>query len=99
MSRIMPLSCTTVGGMNFLELVKLQVKDINNDCIFYGRSKTGDQLSVRITDELREIMSFYLVGKSVENYLFPANYNGSTKHFEKYKTKEEGLTKILKSLP
>jgi len=37
-------------GMNFVDLVKLQLRDIINDRIFYGRSKTGDQLSVRITD-------------------------------------------------
>jgi site-specific recombinase XerD len=83
-------------GMNFVDLVKLQVKDINNDRIFYGRSKTGDQLSVQITNELREILSFYIEGKSVEDYLFPANYDSSTKHFEKYKTQRRRMNENLK---
>jgi integrase len=82
--------------MNFVDLVKLQVKDINNDRIFYGRSKTGDQLSVRITNELKDILSYYIEGKSVEDYLFPANYDGSTKHFEKYKTQRRRMNENLK---
>ncbi|MCM4168434.1 Tyrosine recombinase XerC [Arenibacter antarcticus] len=85
-------------GMNFIDLVKLQIKDISTDRIFYGRSKTGDQLSVRITDELNEILSFYLDGKSNEDYLFPANYDGSTKSFEKYKSLRRRMNGHLKTI-
>lgn len=83
-------------GMNFVDLVKLQVKDLVNDRIFYGRSKTGDQLSVRITDELRKILNFYIQHKTENDYLFPANYDGSTRSYEKYKTQRRRMNGYLK---
>ncbi|ASO04651.1 tyrosine-type recombinase/integrase [Arenibacter algicola] len=83
-------------GMNFVDLVKLQVRDMVNDRIFYGRSKTGDQLSVRITDELREILGFYSLDKTENDYLFPANYDGSTKSYEKYKSLRRRMNGYLK---
>ena len=83
-------------GMNILDLVKLQIKDMVNDRIFYGRSKTGDQLSVRITNELREILGFYLLDKTENDYLFPANYDGSTKSYEKYKSLRRRMNGYLK---
>jgi hypothetical protein len=67
--------------------------------IFYRRSKTGDQLSVRITDELRKILGFYLRDKTEYDYLFPANYDGSTKSYEKYKSLRRRMNGTLKSLP
>ncbi len=85
-------------GMNFIDLVKLQIKDITHDRIFYGRSKTGDQLSVRITEELQEILNFYTKKKSKDDYLFPANYDGSTKHYEKYKSLRRRMNGHLKTI-
>ncbi|CAG2535035.1 Site-specific recombinase XerD [Maribacter dokdonensis] len=83
-------------GMNFVDLVKVRVKDISGDYLFYGRSKTGDRLTVRITKELEELLTFYLIGKGEEDYLFPANYDGSTKHYEKYKTLRRRMNENLK---
>ena len=83
-------------GMNFVDLVKVRVKDISGNYIFYGRSKTGDRLSVRITKELKQLLNFYLIGKVEEDYLFPANYDGSTKHYEKYKTLRRRMNENLK---
>ena len=83
-------------GMNFVDLVKVRVKDVSGNYIFYGRSKTGDQLSVRITKELKELLNFYLTDKTEEEYLFPANYDGSTKHYEKYKTLRRRMNENLK---
>ncbi|SHG15936.1 Phage integrase family protein [Arenibacter palladensis] len=85
-------------GMNFVDLVKLKVSDIHQDRIFYGRSKTGDQISVRITEELSEILGCYTVGKAKDDYLFPANYYGSTRHYEKYKTLRRRMNGHLKTI-
>lgn len=83
-------------GMNFVDLVKLTVKDISGEYISYGRSKTGDRLSVRLTDELKILLDYYLIGKDDEDYLFPANYDGSTKSYEKYKTLRRRMNENLK---
>ncbi|RAJ15918.1 tyrosine-type recombinase/integrase [Arenibacter echinorum] len=83
-------------GMNFIDLVKLQVRDMANGRIFYGRSKTGDQLSVRITDELKRLLAYYAKGKKNDDYLFPANYDGSTKSYEKYKSIRRRMNAHLK---
>ena len=76
-------------GMNFIDLVKLKVKNIEGDRLLNGRRKTGDPFSVRITEGLGNMLEFYLKGKQPEDYLVPTNYDGSTKHFQKYKSKEE----------
>lgn len=70
-------------GMNLVDLVKLKVKNIEGDRLNYGRSKTGDPLSVKITLELAKILDHYKPNKDLEDYLFPINYDGSTEHYDK----------------
>lgn len=57
---------------------------MRQDRIFYGRSKTGDPLSIKLTSELKEILTHYLIDKSADDFLFPANYDDSTAKYEKY---------------
>jgi integrase len=83
-------------GMNFIDLVKLKVNNIEADRLLYGRSKTGDPFSVKITESLGNILKFYLKGKRPEDYLFPTNYDGSTKHFQKYKSQRRRMNERLK---
>ena len=83
-------------GMNFIDLVKLKVKNIEGDRLLYGRSKTGDPFSVKITESLGNILEFYLKGKRPEDYLFPTNYDGSTKHYQKYKSQRRRMNERLK---
>ncbi|MCK0148346.1 phage integrase SAM-like domain-containing protein [Arenibacter sp. F26102] len=65
-------------GYELNDLVKLMAKNIEGDRLLYGRSKTGDPFSVRITESLGNILEFYLKGKQPEDYLLPTNYDGST---------------------
>lgn len=83
-------------GMNFIDLVKIKVEDIEGNRLYYGRSKTDNNLSVAITEDLREILDYYLKDKKPSEYLFPNNYDGSTKHFEKYKTQRRRMNERLK---
>ena len=83
-------------GMNLIDLVKLKKSNVREDRIFYGRSKTGDPLSVKLTSELEEILTYYLEGKSDDDFLFPANYDGSTAKYEKYKTIRRRVNERLK---
>jgi len=83
-------------GMNLIDLVKLKKLNVRQGRIFYGRSKTGDPLSVKLTSELKEILNHYLKGKSDDDFLFPANYDGSTAKYEKYKTIRRRVNERLK---
>lgn len=83
-------------GMNLIDLVKLKKSNVHQGRIFYGRSKTGDPLSVKLTSELKEILNHYLKGKSDDDFLFPANYDGSTAKYEKYKTIRRRVNERLK---
>jgi site-specific recombinase XerD len=83
-------------GMNLIDLVKLKKSNVHQGRIFYGRSKTGDPLSVKLTSELKEILNHYLKHKSDDDFLFPANYDGSTAKYEKYKTIRRRVNERLK---
>tara|TARA_R110000744_G_scaffold374324_1_gene487048 strand:+ start:172 stop:1467 length:1296 start_codon:yes stop_codon:yes gene_type:complete len=83
-------------GMNLIDLVKLKLNNLQGDRLYYGRSKTGDPLSVRITDELANILQYYVQQKNEDDYLFPINYDGSTEHYEKYKSIRRRVNERLK---
>lgn len=61
-----------------------------------GRSKTGHRFSIKITQDLQRILNYYLLGKIYNDYLFPTNYNGSTKHFQKYKSQRRRMNERLR---
>ncbi|WP_172435872.1 tyrosine-type recombinase/integrase [Sediminicola luteus] len=85
-------------GMNFIDLTKLRMKNIFEDRLYYGRSKTGDPLSVKITRELFDILQYYIHGKRKDDFLFPVKYDGSTEMYETYKTYRTRMNKRLKVL-
>jgi len=57
--------------MNFSDLAKLRISDIQNDRIQYRRSKTGKPLSVKLTDATRAILNMYIVDKTGDDLIFP----------------------------
>ncbi|WP_228236849.1 site-specific integrase [Allomuricauda sp. M10] len=83
-------------GMNFIDLVKTKVGDINNGRLYYGRSKTGNPFSVKITEGLQDILDYYLKDKEPSDFLFPTNYDGSSKHYQKYKSQRRRMNERLK---
>tara|TARA_R110000764_G_scaffold240089_1_gene342324 strand:- start:97005 stop:98258 length:1254 start_codon:yes stop_codon:yes gene_type:complete len=83
-------------GMNFIDMVKIRVRDISNGRLYYGRSKTGDPFSVKITDGLQKILEYYLKDKEPQDFLFPTNYDGSSKHYQKYKSQRRRMNERLK---
>lgn len=83
-------------GMNLIDIAKLRVKDIYSGYIFYGRSKTDDSLSVKITVELQEILNYYLEEKKSEDFVFPIGNDGSAEMFKKYRSDRRLVNKHLK---
>ena len=58
-------------GMNFADMAKLRMSDIESDRIYYRRSKTGKPLSIKLTDATREILSMYIKDKKGDDLIFP----------------------------
>ncbi len=83
-------------GMNLIDLAKLRLKDIGESRIFYGRSKTGDPLSVKITGEFATILKYYTEGKKLDDFVFPIGYDGSVETFKKYKSDRRLVNKLFK---
>tara|TARA_R110001592_G_scaffold111842_2_gene309664 strand:- start:1209 stop:1661 length:453 start_codon:yes stop_codon:yes gene_type:complete len=84
--------------MNLIDLAKLRLVDIGESRIFYGRSKTGDPLSVRITNEFATILEYYLKGKKKNDFVFPIGYDGSVATFKKYTSDRRLVNKLLKQI-
>ena len=83
-------------GMNFIDLVKMKVDHIRDGRVYYGRSKTGEPLSIKITSELEKILDYYLKRKKPGDFVFPVNYDGSPEHYEKYKSQRRRFNERLK---
>tara|TARA_R110002049_G_scaffold81360_1_gene206832 strand:- start:172 stop:570 length:399 start_codon:yes stop_codon:yes gene_type:complete len=64
--------------------------------MFYGRSKTGDSLTVRITSEFSEILKSYIQDKEPNEFIFPIGYDGSAESFKKYRSDRRLVNKLLK---
>ena len=58
-------------GMNFADISKLQVKNLKADRLNYLRSKVKKPISIKLTDNINEILSIYLPGKDANDYIFP----------------------------
>lgn len=58
-------------GMNFVDIMKLKWSDIQDGRIYYTRSKTKGQFSIQITENVKEILSFYRCQNRKTDYVFP----------------------------
>ena len=58
-------------GMSWVDLANLKVRNINNDRIFYKRAKTGKEYSIKIIENISEILNYYCTGKKADDYIFP----------------------------
>jgi len=58
-------------GMNFADMMKLEWNAIDNDKIYYTRSKTKGNFMVKILPPVREILNFYKEYSLGTKYVFP----------------------------
>jgi len=58
-------------GMSFIDLSFLKMENIINGRIKFQRKKTSKIYDIKITDELKEIMAFYIHEKEKNDYIFP----------------------------
>lgn len=60
-------------GINFIDIAKLQWKNLVQDCIVYTRAKTGRIIQFALLPPTKAIIEHYrpLTGNHPENYIFP----------------------------
>jgi len=58
-------------GMNFADMMKLKWSDVSDDKIFYSRSKTNANFSIKILEPVREILNHYKCKECSTEYIFP----------------------------
>ncbi len=63
-------------GMSFIDMAYLRKSDLRGDTICYRRHKTGQLLTVKWTDEMKDIAERY--SKSDDKYLLPIFSNAKT---------------------
>lgn len=85
------------GGINFTDMAKLTVKNLENDRISYSRSKSGVFCKFKLNDTSREILANY-EGYTYGEYLFPIiNRDCDTKQvYTRIKSAAKQVNKDLK---
>ena len=63
--------CFDARGMCFVDLAYLLKSNIRSGVLRYVRKKTGQQIEVRLTDEMRDIISSFSDETSCTPYVFP----------------------------
>ncbi|MCD8167344.1 MAG: site-specific integrase [Bacteroides sp.] len=63
--------CFYVRGMSFIDLAYLKKENIRGGVIRYCRKKTGQQIEITLTAELREIIESFTAEVAGSVYLFP----------------------------
>jgi len=58
-------------GMNFGDIAKLKVENIQAERILYTRSKVGKVISVKLNDKINAILDIYQKDKKTDDYIFP----------------------------
>lgn len=58
-------------GMNFTDMASLKKKDISNGRLVYRRKKTNKLYDIKITENLKSILSYYLNLNTQSEYIFP----------------------------
>lgn len=58
-------------GISFMDLAFLKLANIKNDRLNFQRKKTSKQYSIKITTQMKSILSYYIKNKNKEDYIFP----------------------------
>ena len=63
--------CYYMGGMNFVDMMKLRWDNIQRDRILYIRSKTKGRFSVKMLEPVKEVIAYYKNQNRCTDYVFP----------------------------
>ena len=60
-----------MGGMNFVDIMKLKWENIQGDRILYIRSKTKGRFSVKMLAPVKKVITYYKTQNRLTEYVFP----------------------------
>ncbi len=60
-----------MGGMNFVDMMKLKWENIQGDRVLYIRSKTKGRFSVKMLEPVKQIIAYYKTQVRPTDYVFP----------------------------
>lgn len=72
------LFCFYSCGMPFIDMAKLTARNISNGRIVYKRSKTEQVISIKLENEMKEIINKYISPN--RKYIFPILEDGKEEH-------------------
>ncbi len=81
-------------GMSFVDMAYLKKSDLSNGQITYRRRKTGQQLAVKWTREMQEVLDKY--PKNETEYLLPIITSTTATPYNQYRSKQYQINKALK---
>ena len=56
-------------GMSWIDMALLKQDNIDNNRIYYKRSKTGKEYNIKVNDKIKEILNYYI--EKSNKYVFP----------------------------
>ena len=85
--------------MNFIDIAYLKINNIIDGRIQYTRAKTGKSYSIKISQPVQQILSYYTKGKKPNDFVFNI-INGTTPEEQllSFKNVRRSYTKWLKKL-
>ncbi|QYJ68787.1 site-specific integrase [Flavobacterium litorale] len=87
-----------MGGMNFVDMMKLKWENIQGDRIFYTRSKTKGRFSVKMLEPVKQIVTYYKSQNRPTDYVFPILLKDNLTPMQIDNRKHKTLRKFNKQL-
>jgi integrase len=87
-----------MGGMNFIDLMKLKWTNFQEDRINYTRSKTKGRFKVKMLDPVKEVISYYKEQNRATDYVFPILLKNDLTPIQIENRKQKTLKKYNKQL-
>jgi len=87
-----------MGGMNFVDMMKLKWDNIQGDRVLYIRSKTKGRFSVKMLEPVKQIIAYYKIQNRPTDYVFPILLKDNLTPIQIENRKHKTLSKFNKQL-
>ena len=87
-----------MGGMNFVDMMKLKWDNIQEERVLYVRSKTKGRFSVKMLEPVKQIISYYKAQARSTNYVFPILLKDNLTPIQTENRKHKTLSRFNKQL-